>query len=106
MDRIVALGQLMDYYGSILTERQYQLVSQYVYEDLSLREISEREHISRQAVHDAVSTAEAELQEMENRIGMIRRAARIREIVQDMQTRVTDPELLERLEQIQRILEE
>ena len=106
MDRIVELGQLMDYYGPVLTERKYQLVSQYVYEDLSLREISERENISRQAVHDAVLTAESELREMEDRIGMIRRARKIQDIVRDLMKRVEDPEVLEQLDRIQRILEE
>ena len=106
MDRIVALGQLMDYYGSVLTERKYHLVSQYVYEDLSLSEISERENISRQAVHDAVSTAEAELQEMENRIGMIRKANEIREILRNLREKTDDPQILEQLDGIQRILED
>lgn len=106
MDRIVALGQLMDYYGSVLTERKYHLVSQYVYEDLSLREISEREKISRQAVHDAVATAEAELQEMENRVGMIRKSRMILDILQELRGETEDPGMLDKLERIQRILEE
>ena len=106
MNRIVALGQLMDYYGSLLTERKYQLVSQYVYEDLSLREISEREGISRQAVHDAVATAEAELREMEDRIGMIRKTEEIRGIPQDLRGKTEDPGILQQLDRIRMILEE
>ena len=96
----------MDFYGSLLTERKYELVSQYVYEDLSLREISERENISRQAVHDAVATAETELQAMEDRIGMIRKSEAIREILEGLRGKTEDPGILTELDRIQSILEE
>ena len=71
MDRLVELGQLMDWYGAFLTERQCSLVRQYAYEDCSLGEIAEREGISRQAVRDAIMTAESELRDMEAKLNLI-----------------------------------
>ncbi|MDP3448473.1 MAG: sigma factor-like helix-turn-helix DNA-binding protein [Eubacteriales bacterium] len=71
MDRLVELGQLMDWYGAFLTERQRSLVRQYAYEDCSLGEIAEREGISRQAVRDAIMTAESELRDMEAKLNLI-----------------------------------
>ena len=71
MNRLVALGQLMDWYGAFLTERQRSLVRQYAYEDCSLGEIAEREGISRQAVRDAILTAESELKDMEAKLSLI-----------------------------------
>ena len=71
MDRLVELGQLMDWYGAFLTERQRSLVRQYAYEDCSLGEIAEREGISRQAVRDAILTAESELKDMEAKLSLI-----------------------------------
>ena len=71
MDRLVELGQLTDWYGAFLTERQRSLVRQYAYEDCSLREIAEREGISRQAVRDAILTAQSELRGMEQKLKLI-----------------------------------
>ncbi len=71
MNRLVELGQLMDWYGAFLTERQRSLVRQYAYEDCSLGEIAEREGISRQAVRDAILTAESELKDMEAKLSLI-----------------------------------
>ena len=71
MNRLVELGQLMDWYGAFLTERQRSLVRQYAYEDCSLGEIAEREGISRQAVRDAVLTAQSELRGMEQKLNLI-----------------------------------
>ena len=71
MNRLVELGQLMDWYGAFLTERQRSLVRQYAYEDCSLGEIAEREGISRQAVRDEILTAESELKDMEAKLSLI-----------------------------------
>ena len=71
MDRLIELGQLLDWYGAFLTERQRSLVRQYAYEDCSLGEIAEREGISRQAVRDAILTAESELKDMEAKLSLI-----------------------------------
>ena len=61
----------MDWYGAFLTERQRSLVRQYAYEDCSLGEIAEREGISRQAVRDAILTAQSELRDMESKLNLI-----------------------------------
>lgn len=81
MDRLIELGQLTDWYGEFLTDRQRSLVRQYAFEDCSLSEIAEREGISRQAVRDAIATAENELKNMEQRLGLIKREARARELL-------------------------
>ena len=84
MDRLIELGQLMDWYGAFLTQRQRSLVRQYAFEDCSLGEIAEREGITRQAVRDAVATAEAELRRMENALGLIRKSERTRELLDQL----------------------
>ena len=91
MDRLVELGQLLDWYGAFLTERQRSLVRQYAYEDCSLGEIGEREGITRQAVRDAIQTAEAELKTMEEKLGLIQKNEQMRRIVKELsETAVTD----------------
>ncbi len=91
MDRLIELGQLMDWYGEFLTERQRSLVRQYAFEDCSLSEIAEREGISRQAVRDAIATAENELKNMEQKLGLIQKEARAKELLDALaQTELTD----------------
>ena len=84
MDRFVELGQLLDWYGAFLTQRQRSLVRQYAFEDCSLGEIAEREGISRQAVRDAIATAETELRDMEQKLGLIEKNERSRALLQEL----------------------
>lgn len=73
MDRIIELGELLDWYGALLTQRQRAITGQYANENCSLSEIAERETISRQAVRDALVRSEEQLQGYEKALGMIRR---------------------------------
>ena len=84
MDRFVELGQLLDWYGAFLTQRQRSLVRKYAFEDCSLGEIAEREGISRQAVRDAIATAETELRGMEQKLGLIEKNERSRAILAEL----------------------
>ena len=61
---------LLDYYGSLLTERQRDLLTSYYDEDLSLSEISENTGISRQGIRDAIKRGEAELDRLEDSLGI------------------------------------
>ena len=70
---------LFDYYGDLLTDRQRQCFDMRHNQDLSLAEIAEELHVSRQGVFDNLSRAEALLVNMEEKTGCMRR---------DMQCRV------------------
>lgn len=84
MDRLIELGQLLDFYGALLTERQFALVQQYAYENLSLAEIAEREGISRQGVRDGIVRAEQQLRGLEDALHLLDRAKRTRETVESL----------------------
>ena len=104
MERNIELSMLLSYYGAFLTQRQQELMSLHVDEDYSLSEISEREHISRQGVHDALKRAEAQLYEMETRLGLVRRVRQMEEGLLALKTRVERMELDE--EQRQALLKD
>lgn len=72
------MSLLLDYYGSLLTEKQRNAFDLYYNQDLSLAEIAEQEGISRQGVHDTINRTEAALLQMEQAIGCIDRAENIR----------------------------
>ena len=67
------MTMLFDFYGELLTERQKEFFDLYYNEDLSLSEIAENSGISRQGVRDVIVRAEAAMQEVEDKTGLIRR---------------------------------
>lgn len=69
---------LFDTYGEMLTEKQRVCFSLRYDQDLSLGEISELEGVSRQAVRDNILRSENLLQEMEEKIGAVRRLGQIK----------------------------
>ncbi len=72
------MTMLYDFYGELLTERQKEFFDLYYNEDLSLSEIAENEGISRQGVRDVIVRAEAAMQEIEDKTGLIRRFEQFR----------------------------
>gem|GEM_PF-183845 len=67
---------LLDFYGQLLTARQYEILDLYYNNDYSLAEIAEELGISRQGVHDSIRKGRAALEAYEERLGL---AARFRE---------------------------
>lgn len=72
------MSLLLDYYGSLLTQKQKHYFDLYYNQDLSLTEIAEQEGISRQGVHDNISRAETILKDMEEAVGCVGKAQQLR----------------------------
>ncbi|MDD5952508.1 MAG: sigma factor-like helix-turn-helix DNA-binding protein [Oscillospiraceae bacterium] len=70
---------LLDFYGSLLGEKQRRLFAQYYDDDLSLSEIADLEGMTRQGVRDAVKRAEHQLGEMEAKLGLARRFQQVQQ---------------------------
>ncbi len=64
---------LLDFYGQLLTKRQYDILDLHYNNDLSLGEIGEMLGISRQGVHDSIRKAKITLAGFEERLGLITR---------------------------------
>ena len=75
MDRKVEISILLDTYGKLLTEKQYNLLYDYYNNDLSLSEIAENEHITRQAVRDNLKKGENKLFEYEEKLEIMKKTA-------------------------------
>ena len=67
------ISLLLDFYGEILSERRRELTGLYYNDDLSLSEIAEISGISRQGVRDAVKKSEAELLDLEEKLGLAKK---------------------------------
>ena len=70
---------LTDYYGEMLTENQRKFIDYYYNDDLSRSEIAENKGITRQGVRDAIKRAEAQLFDMEKKLGIAERARRTKD---------------------------
>ena len=78
------LSLLLDYYGSFLTEKQRDIICLWVDEDMSLAEIAEMKNISRQGGRDAIQRSEKQLNDMENKLGLVRRDGEIRKLLENL----------------------
>ena len=67
------IGVLIDFYGSLLSSRQREIISLYYEEDLSLSEIAADVGITRQGVRDSVKKAEVILAKAEEKLGLAQR---------------------------------
>ncbi len=74
MKDFVKIGILYDFYGELLTQKQKDAISFYYDENMSLSEIADEFHISRQAVHDTLKNAESVLQNYEDVLALIKKA--------------------------------
>ena len=91
MEKIVAQGLLYDFYGALLTKHQQEIYEKAVYEDLSLSEIAAVSGISKQAVHDLIRRATAQMNEYEKRLHMIERHRKITEVIRTLQEAAAAP---------------
>ena len=73
MPKDYKISLLLDYYGDMLTAKQREAAELYYNEDLSLFEIAEHLHITRQGVHDSIRRSESFLEEMEEKLGMAKK---------------------------------
>lgn len=71
VEKLVEIGILYDFYGKLLSDRQYLAIELYYIHDLSLAEIGEELNISRQSVFDTLKRAENKLYEYENVLGLV-----------------------------------
>ena len=97
---------LYDFYGELLTEHQRKLYQEVVFDDLSLSEAAEEEHISRQGVHDLIRRCDKSLREYEVKLGLVAKfqetkalAAEMRRITEECRC-TGDVGLLEELEKL------
>ena len=59
MEEMTEIGLLLDFYGPLLTENRVRILRLWCEEDLSVSEIAQEVHISRQGVHDALRRGKA-----------------------------------------------
>ncbi len=96
MDKLIELGELLDWYGLLLTEKQREIMSQYANENCSLSEIAEREGISRQGVRDTLKRAEDQLRDYEKALKLVEKFNRQEKLMAAMRLLVKESHVSDR----------
>lgn len=73
MAKNLEITVLLDFYGSVLSEKQRFLTECYYFDDLSLAEIADSEGITRQGVRDIIKRSEEQLLRLEDCLGLKKR---------------------------------
>lgn len=73
MEKLVQVAQLFDTYGSLLNDKQRDVINCYYNEDLSLNEIAENNNKSKQAISDMIQRSVDKLFEFEKELSLIKK---------------------------------
>ena len=74
---------LYDYYGELLTDLQKEYFESYYFDNLSLGEISEKENVSRNAVHKQIKSAQEKLEFFDEKLKLIDKEKEILNSIKD-----------------------
>ena len=100
MEKNVKIGILLETYGKLLTEKQYNLLDYYYNNDYSLSEIAENLGITRQAVRTILVKSKKKLYEYEEKLRFLEKEKRIKTLIQKIELVQKEEERKKYLKQI------
>lgn len=71
LNQTIRLGQLLDIYGELLTDKKAEVLSMYVNDNMSYQEIADVLGISKPAVLDSIRVAESKLEKLESKLKVL-----------------------------------
>lgn len=80
MEKNITLSILLEIYGKLLTDKQFELLDNYYNKDLGLSEIAENLGITRQAVRDNLKKGENNLLEFEEKLHFMKKMNEIEKL--------------------------
>ena len=93
---------LFDFYGSLLTEHQKEVLDDYFNDDLSMSELADEYEVSKSAISDLIKRFLNQLEEYENKLHLIKQARSLDELIDKMEKDGIPLEYLKELKKINR----
>ena len=100
MEEKIKISMLLQIYGKLLTQKQYEFMDYYYNEDLSLSEIAENQNITRQAVREILAKSKNKLEEYEEKVMIYSKVKQINSILDKLE----EKESLKEIQKIRKIL--
>lgn len=100
MEEKVEISILLEIYGKLLTEKQYQFMNDYYNNDLSLSEIAENESITRQAVMRIIQKSKNKLKEYEQKLQIMKKQEEIKKNIEILKKDIKPNKNLDKIENL------
>lgn len=108
---------LLDYYKTMLTDKQAEVIDLYYNQDLSLAEISEWMQVTRQGVRDHIKRAEEALLHLEEKLHLAEKAEfqqqrfdRMHSVLDELsnlnRVQIHHPQITRNIKELEQLLEE
>ena len=104
MEKKVEVSILLEIYGKLLTENQVNILTDYYNNDLSLSEIAENNHITRQAVSDIIKKGESKLFDLEEKLLIMKKMMKQEKLLQEVLVELSKIEETSSDKQVEKIL--
>ncbi|MBO7536236.1 MAG: transcriptional regulator, partial [Bacilli bacterium] len=76
-------SSLYDLYKNLLTDKQRSYFEDYYFNDLSLFEIADNAHVSRNAIYDQLKKVTDNLDNYENKLGLLKKENKLNELLEE-----------------------
>ena len=104
MEKNVKISILCEIYGKLLTEKQLEILTDYYNNDLSLSEIAENNHITKQAVSDIIKKGENKLFDLEEKLLIMEKMMKQEKLLQEVFNELSKIEEASSDKQVEKIL--
>ena len=85
MEEKVKISILLEIYGNLLTEKQYEFMDYYYNQDLSLSEIADNNGITRQAVNTILTKCKKRLEQYEKKIKFMQKEEILKKYIKQLE---------------------
>lgn len=102
IDENLKIVRLIDSYGSVLTEKQFSIISNYYFDNLTYAEIGENMGISRQAVSDSINQSIKTMKSLEEKLGLISKFDSMLEDLSHVADKMSEERKMELLQVIEK----
>lgn len=84
IEKSEVINLYLDWYESLLTKKQLEIMLYYYQEDLSYREIAEILNISHTAVYDTVSKVSKKLMDLESKLKAVETERKLQSLISEL----------------------